>query len=276
MIRIGIGSWTFPWGVGFRMNPYTYAKMSPLDLIDFAKKRDIHLVQLYNNINLLSLDSSDLKLIKNTADNADIELAIGGDGIEKEYIQKMLAIAESLRSRTVRVVILPKSESGKKLHVRDVIKQVKSYVTDFEDAGISMLIENHDRYTSNEYLEMIEGVGSDSVGICFDTANSLGKLEHFRDSFLILKDHIRSCHYKEYSIQRVESKLGFVIQGCKPGEGENIAGEFFQLLSSIKSDLDVVLEQWVPFQGSVKESLKIEKEWADEGIRILKKLTSTN
>jgi hypothetical protein len=66
--------------------------------------------------------------------------------------------------------------------------------------------------------------------------------------------------------------MGFIIQGCKPGEGEEIAEEFLSLLISLKRDISIVLEQWVPFQGTIENTLLVEKVWADEGIRILKSL----
>ena len=157
MIRIGIGSWTLPWAVGFRMNPYTYPRMSPLDLITFAQERDIHLVQLYNNITLLDFNSSELKQIKKAADDANIELAVGGDGIAQEYVQNLFNIAEVLDSRTVRIVIPNEDTKVDRIDPDRVIDFIKSYVGDFENADRNLLIENHDRYTSQEYLEIIEG-----------------------------------------------------------------------------------------------------------------------
>ena len=270
MIRIGIGSWTWPWAVGFSRNPYTYPKINAMDLIDLAASNDIHLVQLYNNIDLLSIDISDLREIRLRADQYTIDLEIGGMGIEDNYLQDLLSVADLLGSRRVRTVITPPDSDRSRYDVDTVVAIIRNSISEFENTGRSLLIENHDRYTSSEYREIVERVNSEALGICFDSANSLGKIEHFRDSFRVLRDFVYSCHYKEYSIKRVETNLGFIIQGCCPGQGENISNEFFGLIQSLGKDMDVVLEQWVPFQGTVEDTLRTERLWADRGIQILK------
>jgi sugar phosphate isomerase/epimerase len=272
--RIGIGSWTLPWAIGFHMNPYHYPKMSPVELIDFAESNDIHLVQLYNNIDLLALDKMELRQIEEHADACQIELAIGGFGIEEDYLRELIRIAEILGSRTVRTVIPLIEANASRYEVNRVAEILRAIISEFEQAGINLLVENHDRYTSYEYRNMLDYVSSDAIGICFDSANSLGKLEHFRESFRILKNHIYSSHFKEYSIKRVETNLGFIIEGCCPGEGENVSQEFYELMRSLDKEIDIVLEQWMPFQGSVEDTLRIERLWAEKGIQILKSLVA--
>lgn len=270
MIRIGIGSWTLPWSVGFRMNPYSYPKLSPIDIIEYAASHAIHLVQLYNNVDLLALDTDKLRQIKEAADKNQIRLEIGGMGIEEEYLQDLLRVAELLGSHTIRTVITNPENRGIHDDVETVISKIQSRVSEFEKTGHTLLIENHDNYTSIEYKEILENINLNAIGVCFDPANNIGTLEHFRDSFAILKDYIVSVHYKEFSIERIGTKLGFIIEGCSPGEGENISKELFSLIDSLTQDVDVVLEQWVPYQGSVEETLRVEKEWAEKGIQVLK------
>jgi hypothetical protein len=268
MIHTGVGSWSLPWAVGFMKNPLTYPKIGGIELIDFAVSNHFKLVQLYNNLDLLALETQELKTIRLHADANDIRLEIGGMGIEHETIQDFLAVAEILGSRTIRTIILP--QKGKSLSVKSVIDIVRGYIGEFEKADRILLFENHEGYTAGEFRTIIESVGSNALGICFDPANSIGKLEHFRDNFKVLSDFIFNCHYKEYSVNRVETNLGFIVEGCCPGEGENIAYEFFGLIETLDQDVDVVLEQWVPYQGSVEKTLQIEGKWAETGMQILK------
>jgi len=269
MIRPGIGSWTLPWAMGFKKNTLSYRRMNVFELLDFARSQNISLVQLYNNVALLSFTKEELRAIRSYADQYGIELAVGGDGIEPEYVDKLIRVAVILGSKTVRVVIPPKGED-ERLDIKEAAARLSESVNSIESRSLVLLIENHDRYTSMEYREIIEGIASPSVGICFDTANSAGKLEHFRRSFSILKDYILNCHYKEYIIRRVPTNLGFILEGYRPGHKESIADEFFSLLKGLNRDIDVTLEQWVPYQGAVEDTLRIEMEWALAGIRILK------
>lgn len=268
MIRIGVGSWSLPWAVGFMKNPLTYPKIGAVELIDFAVSNQFKLVQLYNNLDLLALDTHQLQGIRSHADANHVGLEIGGMGIEAETIKRLLGVANILGSRTIRTIIMPQNEG--RLDAKAVIEIIRGYITEFEKSARVLLLENHERYSAEEFREIFEGVESDALGICFDPANSIGKLEHFRDTFRLLRDFILTCHYKEYSVERVETNLGFIIEGCCPGEGENIAEEFFGLIETLDRDVDVVLEQWVPYQGTVEETLRIEKQWADKGMQILK------
>jgi len=272
VIHLGISSWTLPWAVGFSNNPSSLKKMNSIDLVDYAIENQLDVVQLYNNIDLLSLTESDLNQVKQAAKRGKVAIEIGGVGIEPVYLKRMLKIAQVLEAKSLRTIIPCGNNSCDCYEFGDIIDVLSQSIGEFEDNEIQLLIENHDRYSSIEYRKIIESIGSKSLGICFDSANSLGNTEHFRESFGILKDYILCAHYKEYCIDRIDTKMGFIIQGCKPGEGENISEEFLSLLISLHRDISVILEQWIPYQGTIENTLVVEKVWADEGIRILKSL----
>ena len=47
----------------------------------------------------------------------------------------------------------------------------------FEEAGVVLAIENHDKFSTDELVYMVEELGPSWVGICLDTVNSFGALE---------------------------------------------------------------------------------------------------
>ncbi|MCS6831901.1 MAG: sugar phosphate isomerase/epimerase, partial [bacterium] len=47
----------------------------------------------------------------------------------------------------------------------------------FLQHGVKLAIENHDRFPVKVLAQLVEQAGADWVGICFDTANSLGTLQ---------------------------------------------------------------------------------------------------
>lgn len=272
MIRPGIGSWTFPWAIGFPSNTYEYEKWAPIDLLEYAFQNQIDLVQLYNNVELTNITQENLDQLKDFAQDRGIRIEIGGVGIAPRYLHEMLRIAQLFSSSSVRTIIPLHQTEDRFYHPSEAAAILSESIVDFEQAGITLLIENHDRYTSKQYLEIIEAVDSKSMGLCFDSANSLGNAEHFRESFDILKDHIKVAHFKEYSIERLPTKMGFIIQGCKPGTNQAFGKEFIDMIASLNRDIDVVFEQWVPFQGSIKKTLQVEADWAKTGIRLLQSL----
>lgn len=271
MIRLGIGSWTLPWAVGFKNNHYQYPRWSANDLLHFAADQGVSLLQLYNNIHLTSLTSRQLSQIAGKASRLGIELAVGGEGIGLNELQALLRVASELGSRSVRTVIPAQSGfTSRASELADVTRQFSERMPAFEKSGVLLYLENHDRFSSLEYLQIIRSVDSDKLAVCFDTGNGAGRLEDFMHGFETLREYIHCVHYKEISIRRVSTNLGFIIEGCRPGEGENILSGLFHLLSGCPHVTEIVLEQWVPFQKTIKNTLVVEKEWALEGLRLIK------
>jgi sugar phosphate isomerase/epimerase len=268
MITIGVGSWSLPWAVGFMKNTFTYPKIGAKELIDYAVSHQISLVQLYNNLNLIALSMGELQEIRAYADSKQVRIEIGDMGVDTESVEKLLQVADILDSHTIRSIILP--YKGEWMDVPSVIDLIKGYIAEFERMGRVLLLETHEKYSAEEFRAIVEGVGSEALGMCFDPANSIGRVEHFRDNFHVLKDYVFNYHYKEYNIRRADTNLGIVVEGCCPGTGAKIAEEYFGLIKTLERDVDVILEQWLTYQGSVEETKQLERQWADEGVKILK------
>ena len=56
----------------------------------------------------------------------------------------------------------------------EAVSTLHSVLPDFERAGVCLAIENHDRFPAAVLARMLQRLDSPHVGICLDTANSLG------------------------------------------------------------------------------------------------------
>ena len=92
-------------------------------------------------------------------------------------------------------------------------------VHDLEVQNICLVIENHDRFLSREFVEILQKSGSKNIAICLDTVNSMGAGEGLETVIGLLAPYTMNLHVKEFSIRRVSHKMGFVIEGVPLGKG---------------------------------------------------------
>ena len=74
---------------------------------------------------------------------------------------------------------------------------LKESVKKAEDMGIRMAIENHIDFTSDEILEILDRVGSDYLGVNFDTGNCLRVFEDPVEAARKLARRIYATHVKD-------------------------------------------------------------------------------
>lgn len=266
MLRLGIGSWTLPWAIGAAEKKNS---ITAEDLILYAKEKGVGIVQICDNVDLLSYSDEKLENLYKLAVDNSIELQLGCKGISYEILKDYLRIAKMLKVNMIRTL----TDNGDDQPVLEtVIRRLSAVKKDFEDAGVVLAIENHDRFTAKEYKTIMQRVNSDYIGICFDTANSIAQLEDYDTCFRYMKDYIKNFHIKEFKISRIKGKMGFLVVGAPLGQGGLEVKRIIDDLKALGRDIDVILEQWPPFEQDEKKTVALEKSWADSGIELLKGL----
>ena len=109
------------------------------------------------------------------------------------------------------------------------------------------------------------------MGICLDTANSLGRPETLQTVVENLAEHAVVLHAKDYDIRRIDTRMGFSIVGTPAGDGRV---DFDWVLSELRrrgrSGISVIVEHWPPFAGTIEETIRIEEEWLSRSVRFLR------
>jgi sugar phosphate isomerase/epimerase len=110
---------------------------------------------------------------------------------------------------------------------------------------------------------------SHAVGVCLDTANSLGcgeGIDHVLDT---LAPYIVNLHVKDFIVRRPPHDKGFIVEGVPAGTGIlNIPA----VLRRMRGDVSAILEQWPPPEADIEASVAKEQLWAEQGIRYLRTL----
>lgn len=267
-MRLGIGSYTYTWAIGVPGHAPS-RPMSAVDLVQAAADLGVHVVQIADNMSLDRLTESELAQLERSARKLDVAIEIGTRGIEPTHVRRYLELAVRFGSPILRIVIdTPKHRPS----VEEIVETIRQLISEFENAGVCLAIENHDRFKVSALADIIQRIDSPSVGICLDTVNSFGSLEGPEVVVSTLGPLTANLHVKDFSVRRVESQMGFVIEGCPTGEGRLDTPWILERLSDYGRDPNAILELWTPPEKSLLETISKEAEWARRSIAYLRRL----
>jgi len=81
--------------------------------------------------------------------------------------------------------------------IEALVKMFKKAVVIAKDHGVKMAVENHIDFTSDEILQLLEGVDSDYFGLNFDTGNFLRLLDNPVKGMEKLAPYVLATHVKD-------------------------------------------------------------------------------
>jgi len=263
-MKIGLSSYTWPWAVG-REGHEPENPLDTLALLEKTKGYGISVLQIADNPALHLMTENELEEIKRTADSNKITIEVGTRGIEPSHLMKYLNIAKKLHSSIVRSI------THKVDH--DAVSYIREVLPEYEKAGVSLALENHDEHRTGKLAAFINRIGSPSVGVCLDTVNSFAALEAPEQVVRNLASYTLNLHVKDFEVVRFGSELGFSIVGRPAGEGRLDVEWTVGYLRDKGRSPNLILELWTPFTESIDKTIALEDEWARKSLDYLKSIT---
>lgn len=265
----GISSFTYPWAIGIPgyLPP---CPMTETGLIRKAKEMYAGLLQIADNLPLHNMERTRLDQLVRQAETNGIRLEVGARGMTEEHLHRYIILAEKTGAQLLRFVIDDKSSysPGKEA----VLSVIRNALHDLASRHIVLALENYERMSTEELVWIVKMLDSEFVGICLDTVNSLGAFEGTETVVNRLGPFTVNLHIKDIRIYRPAHKLGYVMEGTPAGEGMLPLAWILERLSTrCKS---AILEQWVPPEELIEDTLIKEEEWALKGVNNLRKYFS--
>jgi len=270
-MQLGIGSYTYTWAVGVPGHAPAHP-MTALELLDEARRLDVSVVQVCDNLPLANLNEADIAAFDQKARQLGIAIELGTHGLEPSNLLAHLRLAQRLRCSFLRLVI---DADGDEPPPEEAVERLKEFMPEFQRAKVRLAIENHDRFTAAKLARIIERLGPDHAGICLDTANSLGALEGPRIVVETLAPYTLNLHIKDITIRRVPSKMGFIVDGCAAGRGRLDVPWVLECLRAHGRNPNAIVELWTPYGLTLEETIARERLWAGESVRNLRALIPT-
>jgi sugar phosphate isomerase/epimerase len=265
-MQLGISSYTYPWSIGVPgyLPPQ---RMSALDLLERAQKLGASGVQIADNLPLGSLPESELRQLETRAAELGLWIEVGTRGIQPEHLHAYLALAKRFRSPILRVVI---DTSDHHPAPQEAVELLRPLRLEFERAGVTLAIENHDRFPAAALADMVRALGTNWTGICLDIVNSFGAMEGPELVVNMLAPLTVNLHLKDFTIYRPAHNLGFRVEGRPAGQGRMGIPWLLARLREEGRAFNAILELWTPPGATIEQTLAREEQWARESMAYLK------
>jgi sugar phosphate isomerase/epimerase len=264
-VRLGISTWTYPWAIGVNGYPPPVRPLRLSDLLDRAAALKVQVVQIADNLPLHKVDRSEIRDVRDQAVSLGIKIEIGTRGVEPDHLLRYLRLALELDAVLLRT-LTHTSESEPSLGQAE--QWIRTVLPEFEANGVVLGLENYEAHSCFALAGLVRRLDSRLVGICLDTVNSFGALEPPEGVLQTLAPLTVNLHVKDFVIERVPYKMGFVVRGAPAGSGRL---DIPWLLRQMRTDdISVILEQWPPPQDSVETAITMERDWAERGVQYLR------
>lgn len=265
-MHLGISSYTFSWAVGVPGHlPEHPLRLA--DLIDMAHGYGLSLLQIGDNLPLDKLDMAEREEALRLLKAYQVQLEVGTRGLTDKQLAKYLDIAEFFGSPILRMVI---DSDDYQPGEEEIVALIRRWIPELERRRICLAIENHDRFEAKTLARIMRRCASEQVGICLDTANSLGALEGVETVTNELVPYTVNLHIKDVAIRRLPSQLGFVVTGTPAGKGGIDVRWLIEKVRHNGRMANCILEQWTPYEETIEKTMSLEKAGADESIAFLK------
>lgn len=268
-MKLGIGSWSLPWSIGVPGYPRPDHPIDIIQLLDKALETDVSLVQIADNLPLHQFEDSELDKLREAALARALTLEVGTRGLDPEHLARYIAITENVGAKVLRTVV-----SGTLCNSQELVaaeSSIRQVVPRLEQSDVTLALENNEAFGAREFAGIVRRVASPYVGICLDTANSLGRPETLETVLDSLAEFAVVLHAKDYEIRRTDTRMGFSVIGQPVGAGRV---DFDLVLAELcrhrRTEISVIVEHWPPFAGSIEETTRIEKEWLARSVQFLR------
>ncbi len=267
-MRVGLSSYTYTWSIGVRGYP-PKEPLTLLQLIEQAASLGVSVLQVADNLPLHEVAKRELDTFEYRARELQIEVEVGTRGIDAARLQKYVSLAERLGSPILRVVIAGATHD---LTPDEAISILRPQRHMFEEAGVVLAIENHDKFSADQLVYIVEELGTSWVGICLDTVNSFGALEGPEVVVKKLGPFTVNLHCKDFVIRRAEHMMGFTIEGRPVGQGQLDVPWLVEQLGGADRDISAIIELWTPPDASLESTIVTERAWAEISVEYLREL----
>jgi len=266
--RLGVSTFAFAWAIGVPGHPPA-RPMDAFAFLDRAAALGAEVAQIGDNLPLQDWSHAELARLRAHATALGLTLEVGTRGIAGDNLTRYAEIAAILSSALLRVVI---DTDRHQPAPEEVVATLRGALPALERAGVTLAVENHDRFPVATLAAIVQEVGSERVGICLDTVNSLGSLEGPDAVLEVLGPHVVNFHVKDARIERLSHNMGFLVSGTPAGKGMLDLPGMLRRLAELGRAPNVILELWPPPEDDLEATIRKEAAWAEESMPYLRRV----
>ncbi len=270
-MHLGLGTYTFPWNIMLSDRlPYSFGFR---EMLEFTADNNINFFQFCDNYPLHRLAKNELAELKKLALERNIQLQVGARGLRFDHIANYLFIAAELNSAFLRVVT---DDTDYYPNKEEVVQTIQALLPLLRETGVVLAIENHDRFKAQTLAGIIKQTDAASVAICLDTANSLGAGEGIGETVPALLPYAINLHIKDFTIERVNHKMGFTVLGAAAGKGMLDIPKLLNKCSGYERCSTATLELWMNEEATPEQTIAAEMNLVSRSVKYQRTISQMN
>lgn len=260
---IGLGTYAFFW-------QHSERAPEPLDLPGMLHRTHdlgVGLFQICDYLPLLAHSAAEVREVRAVADDLGIQLELGTRGVEIEHLASFLELAEVLGVTLVRSMV---NTAEHRPTMAEAEQLLRATLPEYEGAGVTLALETYEQVSSADLVSLVESVGSPSLGICLDPANSVAALELPREVVERTAPYVANIHVKDFRFTRRGGWVGFTLEGAELGTG---LLDYDHLVSTVQPEargINQIIEHWLPWNDTFEATAEIENSWNTRNIDYLR------
>lgn len=258
----GVGSFAFGWAIGHAQPPFDEHA-----LLAFASRHALAVVQLGDNLPVDTWPAERVDRFTRAAQSLRVSIELGARGLTETRLATYLNLCVRCSARLLRFVA---DADAYEPSADDLTALIRNAAPALAAAGVTLALENHDRFPAVVLRRILDNAGTPHAGICLDTANSLGAGEGLASVTDILAPVTVNLHVKDVRITRLPHMMGFLIEGRPLGQGQLPIADTIERVREHGRCASVILEAWTPPARTTEETIEHELADADASIERLK------
>ncbi|CAH0212142.1 hypothetical protein SRABI76_02292 [Microbacterium oxydans] len=251
---IGLGTYAYFWQHSDRAP----APMSLIDAFEDTREQGVQLFQICDYAPLETMSDAELRDTARAASDLGVTIELGTKGIVPEHLTRFLHLAEVFDARLVRSMLFGPDSRPSRIESESWLR---SGIRAYESAGVTLALETYEQVATADLIEVIERVGSPSLGICLDPANVVARLENPRTCIEQTAAITKNVHVKDFAFARQPGWVGFTYSGIAMGSGLH---DYDHLLATVRPrerGINEIVEHWLPWQDDAETTIRTEREW---------------
>lgn len=251
---IGLGTYAYFW-------QHSDRSPEPLTLVgafEDTRAQGVELFQICDYAPLDRMSEAELRDAAAAARDLGLTIELGTKGIDPENLMRHLRLAEIFDAVLVRSM-LHGPESRPSLAVADT--WLRESIRSFESAGVTLALETYEQVATTDLVSLVEGIGSNRLGICLDPANVVARLELPRTCVEQTAPFVRNVHVKDFAFARQDGWVGFTYSGAVMGTGLHDYSHLERTVRPRERDINEIVEHWLPWQRDAETTIRTERDW---------------
>jgi sugar phosphate isomerase/epimerase len=260
---LGLGSYSFFWQQS-NQNPQA---ISLIDAFTQTAELGVQLFQICDYLPLEQMTTAEIEAAAKHAKDLSLEIELGTKGIEPARLAKFLELAKAFDAKLIRS--MPYSQDSRPT-TQEAIEILQTEIKAFEKAGVVLALETYEQISTQELVAIVSAVNSPNLGICLDPANVVANLENPQHCVELAAPYVKSIHAKDFAFARQEGWVGFTYSGAVMGEGLHDYPHLLSVVKPREHGINEIVEHWLPWQGTIEETIAMEKQWTKAALDYLR------